>query len=264
MPENHAALVMELYATFARYRATYPLTLCQCGSCMPLDEQQALFAVPLRELPVPWLQTYLASVPGDNQVAYLNESKYFLPRICELLLQGKELASLTETTLSKLDLSNPVWPLHERALLEHYARTLITQLYTGGSLPYRLRGHSANYLLMFHWTGMDLTRELADIWTAHAHTLAALRDYITLLEHIDWESGSIRWERLLHLPEYCPQRRHFVTQMQAWFAHPATRSAFYCSLEQALLQGWGGREETDMWESWYDWLGSDASILKAT
>lgn len=255
MEKSHAALITELYHCFAGYRTTYPLTLCQCSSCMPPDEQRAFLAIPLRELPASYLHAYLASVPGDNEPAYLNESKHFLPRICELLLQGAELSNLTETTLGKLNLHNRAcWPAHERALLERYARTLITHLYTDNPFPHGLRDHSANYLLMFHWAGLDLTRELADIWTAHAHTPAALRDFMDLLEDIDWQSGDIRWEKALYLPEHCPRPDSFVAHMRTWFALPDTRSAFRNSLEQALLQGMESEEETAIWESWYDWL----------
>lgn len=255
MEKSHPALIAALYRCFADYRAAYPLTLCQCASCMPPEEQRAFLAIPLRELPAPYLSAYLSSVPGDEESAYLSESKHFLPRICELLLEGAELSSLTETTLGKLNLQSSIWTADERSLLARFSRTFMTHIYRDNPFPHGLRDHSANYLLMFHWAGLDLTRELADIWTAHAHPPAALRDFMNLLEDMDWESGSIRWEKALYLPEHCPAREDFVAHMQAWFAAPHTRAAFYRALEAALLQGLENEAETMTWESWYDWLG---------
>lgn len=256
MKKDHDTLVSDLYICFSGYHATYPLTLCQCASCMPPDEQRDFLAIPLRQLPAPYLYAYLSSVPGDDESAYLSENKHFLPRICELLWQGAELSSLTETTLGKLNLHNSAcWLAHERAILERYAHAFINHIFGDSPFPNGLTDHVANYLLMFHWAGLDLTRELADIWRAHAHTLAALRDFMALLEYTDWETNSIRWEKALYLPEHCPAREKFVAHMQAWFAAPHTRAAFYRSLEEALLQGLENEEETMAWESWYDWLG---------
>ncbi|MDO5090464.1 MAG: hypothetical protein Q4D61_02860 [Cardiobacteriaceae bacterium] len=255
MQQNHANLLRELYTQFAPYRVTYPLNLCQCPSCMTPDEQRAFLAIPLRELPASWLHTYLESVPSGDETAYLHESKHFLPRICELLLQGAELAHLTETTLGKLNLQHPAWLPHERALLETYARTFMSHIYSGNPFPHGSRDHTANYLLMFHWAGLNRTAELTHIWTAHAHTLAALRDYIALLEDLDWETGEICWKKTLYLPEHCPNRDTFTAQLQHWINHPDTRTAFHNRLEQALLQGLEDEDETAIWENWYDWLG---------
>ncbi|QEY26906.1 hypothetical protein [Neisseria zalophi] len=248
-------VITAAYYLFSNYHANPPLNICQCNSCIPLDEQHNFLAIPLRELPPEWLQSYLSSVPLNDEYSYIQEVKHFLPRILELLAQKKELGVLTETTLSKLALNhNDCWNPDEQKLIRQFAHAFTSSLFTEEAWQTTYRSHIANYLLMFHWAGLRITDELTARWNAYAHTLPALSDFIDIYQHINWEYNRVSWKKLLHLPDYCPQRDEFIAHMDNWFNQKNTRRIFHTALEEALLHNREPSEETALWESVYDWL----------
>lgn len=258
------ALLSEAQNLFAPYRAAYPLAICTCASCMPLDEQRRFLATPLDALTPAQLQSYLTSVPLDGQdEKYIRELKHFLPRILTGLCAFEDLSPLSETTLHHLALDRPdLWHTAERNYLHRFACAFIAARCRGDApLPsaasgeWRISGDSiANNLLMFHWARLPDLAALTDIWTAHAAHLPALRDYIDLLQHMDWTHGDIDWRQALYLPEHCPERATLIRHLRDWFHAPATRRAFRAALEHALLHDLAPADEQPLWESWYDWL----------
>lgn len=258
------ALLAEAERLFADYRAAFPLAICQCGSCMPPEEQRAFLNTPPAKLSAAQLYGYNGSVPLDGEEEkYIGEIKRFLPRILRTLCAFEEISPLSETALHHLNLQRrDCWTDEELDYLQRFARAFIAARCTGEApLPSgedRLHLHNAdsigNYLLMFHWAGLPDLHALTDEWAAHARELPALRDFIELLAHTDWTTGQIDWHKAFYLPEHCPARDTFITTLQTWLDAPATRRTFRDSLEHAILNDLGDAQDRALWESWYDWL----------
>lgn len=263
--DNLSELLREAETLFNIYQVSYPLAICQCNCCMPLEAQREFLRIPVTTLNVDWIRCYLSSVPISDQAIYIREIKYFLPRILYGLCAFEDISSLTETTLSKLYLHrHDCWHKAELLFMQRFAAAFIHARCLGEA-PFPSKEHTlnicsedtiSNYILMFHWAGLNNTTQLCDLWSKHAHHINALRHFVALWQTVKWQDNEINWYKTLYLPEFFEERTTFVYQINEWFTSQITCKIFKNSLEIALLDGKEDSDETDLWESCYDWLDS--------
>ena len=100
--------IEEAYQLFSTYSIDKHLSVCDCGNCITPTEIDDLCRIPLRELSLQQISTYIEAmlVSTDKAIA---EVHYFLPRMLELLCEGKvfyidEGFSLSKCHFERLDL----------------------------------------------------------------------------------------------------------------------------------------------------------------
>jgi hypothetical protein len=82
------AVIAEGYNVFARYTLAGPLTVCHCDCCMREENEGALRATPLKEIPADLLAEYTNSAHAWDDDVVARELRYFLPRYLELIAQN--------------------------------------------------------------------------------------------------------------------------------------------------------------------------------
>jgi len=98
------AAVANIYAVFEPYLLRSPeLNVCNCPSCISLEDERKLVATPLGDIPAKLLTQYThAAVTWDERASF--EMRYFLPRYCELIAHDEPPSQAGETSdcLSRL------------------------------------------------------------------------------------------------------------------------------------------------------------------
>ena len=162
LPPALRAAVDAAYAAFQHHSApTQTLDVCM-PCCMDEATERELRRLPLRQLTARHFYEYNGSAKGSEQPA--DELLYFLPRMLELLAQGKELHHSTELYLDRLG-KCPAGALSagERAALDAFALAFFREgLGHTGREPSPFNGSNAfDILLMFHKGGVDVQPLLA-------------------------------------------------------------------------------------------------------
>ncbi len=150
------------YATFAQHHApTQVLDVCM-PCCVDEATERAMRRLPLRQLTARHFYEYNGSAKSSEQPA--DELLYFLPRMLELLAQGKELHHSTELYLDRLGncsadaLSPEEWAAVDAFALAFFREGL------GCSAQHQSPFNGANafdILLMFHTGGVSVAPLLA-------------------------------------------------------------------------------------------------------
>lgn len=207
-----AAALEEMYAAFARYRPAAPPTHCRC--CHAPDAGDLLLARPLREMTADDLEEFAGSALwtfGD-----VPDYKYFLPRLLELLAQGKLLTDAESLIgrLSQGDLRS--WPAEEQQIVER----CLMELWRA-TLRSEQRGIEADEVLCGIGRAVEDLRPFLAAWSS-APDAAACRHLIAFL---DWN-----WESLQTTPPKLGNAywgsEATEKQVLAWLGDPATWEAF--------------------------------------
>ena len=124
------AAVANIYAVFEPYlRRSRELNVCNCPSCISLEDERKLVATPLGDIPAKLLTQYThAAVTWDERASF--EMRYFLPRYCELIAHDEPPSQAGETSdcLSRLGRYanwRQTWPSSEVTALEKFFVALL-------------------------------------------------------------------------------------------------------------------------------------------
>jgi len=119
-----ASTIVDLYATFARYRRNQHVLGCPC--CVTGEEQDRLVEHRLADVPAEALEPF--AFAALYTWGTLNDFKHFLPRILELEAEGT-LGTDLQVVYGKLvhEEEGP-WPDAERRALERFTRSFFVEV----------------------------------------------------------------------------------------------------------------------------------------
>ncbi len=218
LPPALRAAVDAAYAAFQHHSApTQTLDVCM-PCCVDEATERELRRVPLRQLTARHFYEYNGSAKGSEQPA--DELLYFLPRMLELLAQGKELHHSTELYLDRLG-KCPAGALSpgERAALDAFALAFFREgLGSTGREASPFDGANAfDILLMFHKGGVSIAPLLAH-WLEDERDSAVLH-YANASYWDFWSSREIE-------NAFAEDHPEFREAMKAWLLAPDNRARF--------------------------------------
>ncbi len=206
------------YAAFRHHSApTETLDVCM-PCCVDEATERELRRLPLRQLTARQFYEYNGSAKSSEQPA--DELLYFLPRMLELLAQGKELHHSTELYLDRLgNCSAHALSPRERAAVDAFALAFFREgLGHVGRAPGTFNGANAfDILLMFHKGGVSIAPLLAH-WLQDDQESAVLH-YANASYWDFWGQREIQNAFAVDQPE-------FRETMKAWLLDAGNRQRF--------------------------------------
>lgn len=217
------------YKAFKREAPNGPLNVCT-GCCMAPELEWEMRTLPLRKLAAHHFYEY-----GDGAMGTLDqppeETRYFMPRLFELMAGGAYLRHSTELTLDRVgrcpegSFSAAQREAMNAFMLSYFAATLVeTRSYE------EARGwcdEPLTNLLMAHIGGFDL-QPLLDYWLRCEEPMATIR-YVRSVCRDFWQEGEIS-------NAFADDRPTFKAQMKQWLTAPAHRAVFAQRLLREDLQ----------------------------
>lgn len=218
-PELDAA-VQNLYAMFGRYSApSHTLDVC-LSCCVDEKVERELRKLPLRSLKAHHFYEYNSSAKGLVQP--VDEVKYLLPRLLELLAQGAHLHHSTELYLDRLGrCDTSAFTPGEREAIQRFAlghfRAGLEQWPIDSSSLF-VGENAFSILLMWDIGGVDVA-PLLDHWLADVSEAATLH-YIEASYWDFWESGGT------FANAFADKRGSLKDRLSNWITAPGHRKAF--------------------------------------
>ena len=109
------------YQSFAGYRLSGPLVVCNCPVCMDPACAEILQQTPLRDISSRHLAEYTNSAHGYDRDVIERQFKYFLPRYLDLIAACDPPSSLDiDTCLTRLEGYRSNWPTEEVAAVDEF------------------------------------------------------------------------------------------------------------------------------------------------
>jgi hypothetical protein len=219
LPAAMCAALERLYKVFKPYSAPkYPLDVCT-HCCMDAAMELEMRRLPLRQLTTAHFYQYNDSAKSDPQP--VDEIKYLLPRMLELLAAGSEIHHSTALQLSRLGNceSGAFLPAEYSAIdafaLAYFANGL-------GQHPWQSAGRYAvddtfDALLMFDIGGVDLL-PLLDNWLKDDSTAATLH-YVSSGFYDFWQSQCVQ-------DAFATDRPQFQEVLKTWLTDESNRRVF--------------------------------------
>lgn len=226
--------IVDCYRQFAGYDAPSELDVCT-ACCVELKIEEEMRTLPLSELTEKHFYQYNSSAKGDVQP--VDEIKYYLPRMLELLAEGKEIHFATELYLDRLGrCSRQVFSYQEWKAIENFCVALFEHELT--FYPWednqRIVGLIENVfdmLLMFDIGGLDI-QPFLDIWTERDTPQATL----IYIEAAYWEY----WAKMSICNPFAEQRLDYQEIMNAWLLSKSHHQQFATRIQQldfATIEG---------------------------
>ncbi|RMX11758.1 hypothetical protein EBQ24_00465 [Allofranklinella schreckenbergeri] len=214
------AAIADCYEAFSRYRApAFTLDVCM-PCCVEPEMEEQLRHLPLRQLTPKHLYEYNNS--AKNDVQSIAEVGYFLPRLLELIAQGKEVHHSTELYLDRLgrcprdSISPAQWQAVQAVAQALFADCLARYPWERGG-PWN--GCTLfDVLRMLHIGGLDI-QPLLDLWLRTATPQATLH-YANAAWFDYWlDGGRVNNAFVKDRPDY-------ITCVDKWMRHEAHRLLF--------------------------------------
>jgi hypothetical protein len=217
LPANMRDVVERLYAVFGEYRApTHLLDVCT-GCCMDAALEKEMRSMPLRKITAKHFYEYNTS--AKSTVQPVEEMKYLLPRMLELLACGAELHHSTELYLDRLGRCEAgAFAAHEYEAIAafavaYFAHCLSQDPWSAQRNDYP--GEAFDVLLMWEIGGCNLQR-LLDHWLNDASRSATLHYVQSLFFALGRE----------HCNAFAKNRHGFHEVLNAWRSDVSNRRIF--------------------------------------
>ncbi len=154
--KNMMEIIERAYQVFGHYQVPECFDMCvDDDCCVSLEDEQAMYQTPLRELPFSVLNAYNQSARLEKQDA--DEVRYLLPRLFELIAHGQYPGVSRELALDRIGDADPKsWLPAEYDLLSQFARQHLIDLLN----EVEERNQFVlldNILILFHLAGLDVT-----------------------------------------------------------------------------------------------------------
>ena len=218
--------IEEAYQLFSTYSIDKHLSVCDCGNCITLTEIDDLCRIRLRELSLQQISTYIEAmlVSIDKAIA---EVHYFLPRMLELLCEGKvfyidEGFSLSKCHFERLDL----WKAPEIDFLKRFSLAFFEEVL---SEKYSEITTAEDWLVCFGLAGLPI-QPLLDCWIANAYKINAIR-YFEEIFMYSLQARGIEY----HHTYFKDKHRELNIQITEWLNNNKTLKIFYEAIEKLLL-----------------------------
>lgn len=214
IPYLHA-VVAEAYRAFGHHKApNHPLDACPC--CMSPALEQQMREWPLRQLTSDHFYQYNSAAASTEQP--VDELKYLLPRLLELMAEGAYLHHSTELNLVRLGRCSPgSFTKAEQAVLDQFTLAYFS---TGLDRSEGWDGWSSDalsVLLTMHIGGLDIAPLLA-----HWLDREDLQSTLHYVKATYWDF----WHNRRLIKAFASDRPDYRTQVTQWLLTPEHRQRF--------------------------------------
>jgi len=220
--------IEEAYQLFSTYSIDKHLSVCDCGNCITPTEIDDLCRIPLRELSLQQISTYIEAmlVSTDKAIA---EVHYFLPRMLELLCEGKvfyidEGFSLSKCHFERLDL----WKAPEIDFLKRFSLAFFEEVL---SEKYSEITTAEDWLVCFGLAGLPI-QPLLDCWIANAYKINAIR-YFEEIFMYSLQARGIEY----HHTYFKDEHRELNIQITEWLNNNKTLKIFLIIFQELMKIG---------------------------
>jgi hypothetical protein len=216
-------IILEGYKLFSNYKITSKLDVCPC--CVSEEEQAVLIKTPLENIPLEALSIYNNS--ATSEVININEFKYFLPRMLELIAELKFPSHSVEITLSRIGYTSlENWLEAEVVFLRKFMESFFVECLI--MYPFIDFENLCSVIIMFSKTNFDVT------WTAKVwETVNDLESVMHFIETIDTEIKISRFGKLKIDNGFADNRMNFLTE---WLQDKKTIILFKEKIEMFLVK----------------------------
>lgn len=210
------AVVADAYRVFGRYKApVFPLDACT-PCCMSEELEQEMRQLPLARLGRAHFYEYNTSAKGLVQP--VEEVRYLLPRLLDLMAQGVEVHHSIELSLDRLGRCAPgSFSAAEKIVLDRFARAYFQALLHGVRLSGAWGSEALSVLLMFHIGGLA-TAPLLDLWLE-------CDDPESTAQFVE-EAYCWFWEKGDYSNAFADDRPAFRQELREWILSPACAQRF--------------------------------------
>ncbi|MDO5106512.1 hypothetical protein [Capnocytophaga sp.] len=210
------------YTLFSDYKIGQKLSIDT--GFLSENEVKLLTTTPLRKIPLELIASYVSEV--DSEKMSVNEMRYFLPRMLELLAHRHILYISEELSLSKcrFDAKNH-WKESEIRFLQAYAETFFEDELDREHIDFV---SAVNWLICFGLSGLDI-QPLLRIWTQKASELTAIWHFWELHNGIFVSNNSVFY---CNYAENHPTLNDEVTR---WLNDVSVLKAFRKGIENQLF-----------------------------
>lgn len=205
-------IIKQAYYIFQNYRPHKPLGVCCDGCCITPENLEHIYHTKLTQLPVSALYDYLTAAEITSEELIADNSKYFVPRILELLWQSDfsstnhQLHHSTALILKKFYLRTDRWKKDEIELLEQYSEKFFELKLLGDDSE-----NPFNYLLMFAIAGLNNTQNLLSIWIENLQQSQVLKKYLSCYADYLYPHGKFNYQDSF-AKEYVPEFIEVINQ----------------------------------------------------
>lgn len=170
-------LISEAYTLFSSYKMGSEFGVCT-DCCLREKDQEILLSTELRELSAPTIYQYLDAATDEN-VLLINQMRYLLPRILELLIAKENIRHSNEIALSNLYCKNPIWQKPEIEFLERFAEHYF---------DYHIQNKSPDtelmeVVIMFDSAGLKVTDTLLALLLKNANKTFVIHEIVNILTY---------------------------------------------------------------------------------
>jgi hypothetical protein len=216
-------IILEGYKLFSGYKITDNLDVCPC--CVSEEEQAALIKTPLEKISLETLMVYNDS--AKSEVIDLNEFKYFLPRLLELVAELKFPSHSVEITLSRIGyISQENWSETEMVFLRRFMESFFKKCLS--LYPFIDFENLCSVIIMFSRTNFDITWTLK-VWEK-VNTLESLMHFIETME------TGIKISRFWKLKIDNPFADERIEFLNKWLQNKETINQFKEKIEMYLVK----------------------------
>ena len=204
--------IEEAYQLFSTYSIDKHLSVCDCGNCITPTEIDDLCRIPLRELSLQQISTYIEAM---------------LVSMLEFLCEGKvfyidEGFSLSKCHFERLDL----WKAPEIDFLKRFSLAFFEEVL---SEKYSEITTAEDWLVCFGLAGLPI-QSLLDCWIANAYKINAIR-YFEEIFMYSLQARGIEY----HHTYFKDEHRELNIQITEWLNNSKTLKIFYEAVEKLLL-----------------------------
>lgn len=210
------------YVIFSKYKINKRLSID--SSFLSENEVKSLLATPLRKLSRNQIVSYVSEIPSDG--VSVMETRYFLPRILELIAHRKVLYITEELSLSKCHFERKdLWKEDELHFLQTFAQTFFEDELARDNIELV---SAINWLICFGLSGLEV-KPLLKIWTEKA-------SYLPTIWHF-WElfTGIFVKDYTSFYCNYAESHPTFNEELTFWINDNYTLKTFHKAIENHLL-----------------------------
>lgn len=218
--------IEEGYKIFSAYSINKHLSVCDCGNCITPTEIEDLICTPLHKLSATQIGNYVGAMLASSDKAII-EVHYFLPRMLELLTQGKifyidEGFSLSKCHFERTD----IWKPTELAFVKQFALAFFKAVLDEENFELVT---AEDWLVCFGLSGLSL-QPLLEYWISSAHKISAIRHFEEIFIY------SLQPIGIIYKHSYFKdEHKELNNEITEWLNNRKTLEAFGKGIENLLL-----------------------------
>lgn len=178
------ALIDESYQLFGLYEVGDVMAVCSGqGCCLQPCDAELLKSLPVQNIE-PWLiYEFLEATETENITLLVQQMKYLLPRILELLIQEQKLRISKEFIFDKCRFNCDLWLKQEVDFMQRFASAYFDSKCTAAVIKAdAIKGDNTleDIIVMFHIAGLDI-QPLLNQWQTVIDQVEPFNNFIFMV-----------------------------------------------------------------------------------